>query len=418
MFSKIHRDDKQIFLLSICQLIRSAVQKPQAAQHRAGLAEREQTVAHSVIYRAVGAAEAERVHARLRLRADGGDDGIGAVVRDDGALADIVVIRVGERGDIIPLGFRRVRDVQLRAGQTEPDVLEVFPSGGVEAVGVVPGGIKSIDRAVQLREVPGVRDALALMHRLAGDRAGGDACAIEKKGKGVGDAAADGAALADGGIGRLVKALRLGVGDVRREPVIDIERDGVVPHPRRGGEDLVRFGAERLILRRSVVIQPAKCDLRRRAQARGSGDVVAAEPEVIRQGHELIETGGDEIEIPAVQREILLREDGGTELLGQIGAFANIENAKKACEKGYSVYNSQGIAVYTPTQEQANTAAGLPYEVRIDISNLRIRKGPGTGFDIVKYINPGIYTIVETQGNWGRLKSGAGWICLDYTKRV
>jgi hypothetical protein len=58
------------------------------------------------------------------------------------------------------------------------------------------------------------------------------------------------------------------------------------------------------------------------------------------------------------------------------------------------------------------------YLVKVSISTLRIRKGPGTGFDIVKYINPGIYTIVETQGNWGRLKSGAGWICLDYTKRV
>jgi N-acetylmuramoyl-L-alanine amidase len=58
------------------------------------------------------------------------------------------------------------------------------------------------------------------------------------------------------------------------------------------------------------------------------------------------------------------------------------------------------------------------YLVKVSISTLRIRKGPGTGFDIVKYINPGIYTIVETQGNWGRLKSGAGWICLDYTKKV
>ena len=34
MFSKIHRDDKQIILLSICQLIRAAVQEPEAAQHR------------------------------------------------------------------------------------------------------------------------------------------------------------------------------------------------------------------------------------------------------------------------------------------------------------------------------------------------------------------------------------------------
>ena len=178
MFSKIHRDDKQIVLLSICQLIGAAVEQPETAEHRAGLAEGEQTVGHSVIYCAVGAAEAERVHARLRLRADGGDDGFRAVVRDDGVLMNIVIVRVGEGGDIVLPGLRRVADVQLRGGQAEPEVLQVFPAGGVEAVGVVPGGIEGIDRAVELGEVPGVRDALALVDRFARDRAGGNARAV------------------------------------------------------------------------------------------------------------------------------------------------------------------------------------------------------------------------------------------------
>ena len=30
----------------------------------------------------------------------------------------------------------------------------------------------------------------------------------------------------------------------------------------------------------------------------------------------------------------------------------------------------------------------------------------------------GTYTITETHGNWGKLASGMGWICLDYAKRV
>ena len=52
---------------------------------------------------------------------------------------------------------------------------------------------------------------------------------------------------------------------------------------------------------------------------------------------------------------------------------------------------------------------------------LNIRKGPGTEYDIVGAIKDhGKYTIVETKGNWGKLKSGAGWInCSDkYCKRV
>ena len=41
-----------------------------------------------------------------------------------------------------------------------------------------------------------------------------------------------------------------------------------------------------------------------------------------------------------------------------------------------------------------------------------------------KYMGKGTFTIVETrsgQGSkagWGKLKSGAGWISLDYCKRV
>ena len=31
----------------------------------------------------------------------------------------------------------------------------------------------------------------------------------------------------------------------------------------------------------------------------------------------------------------------------QIGAFTNLENAKKACKEGYTVFNSQGVAVYS-----------------------------------------------------------------------
>lgn len=76
------------------------------------------------------------------------------------------------------------------------------------------------------------------------------------------------------------------------------------------------------------------------------------------------------------------------------------------------------VEEHTKAEEASAYKAESPYLVKIGIRTLRIRKGPGTNFGIVKFIAPGIYTIVETQGNWGRLKSGAGWICLDYTRRV
>lgn len=76
-----------------------------------------------------------------------------------------------------------------------------------------------------------------------------------------------------------------------------------------------------------------------------------------------------------------------------------------------------------PPQVTPPAAAFSPYTVRVTISDLNIRKGPGTGYASAGYIKPGVYTIVEeSEGKgatrWGKLKSGAGWISLDYAKRT
>lgn len=185
----------------------------------------------------------------------------------------------------------------------------------------------------------------------------------------------------------------------------------------------------------------------------------------------------------------------------QVGAYTNLDNAKKACDKAgkdYEVYNSKGVAVYpeevvvkeeevtvstdfklgeavklisgatytsgkaipnwvfktklyvreirkngdivistqqsgavtgvvaskylttyasaTPTPATPNFA---PYLVRIDTDVLNVRAGAGTGYKITtQVLNREVYTIVAENGKWGKLKSGAGWICLDYTKKI
>lgn len=59
------------------------------------------------------------------------------------------------------------------------------------------------------------------------------------------------------------------------------------------------------------------------------------------------------------------------------------------------------------------------YIVKVTVPALNIRAGAGTNYSITGCIRDnGKYTIVETKNNWGKLKSGLGWICLDYTKRV
>lgn len=73
----------------------------------------------------------------------------------------------------------------------------------------------------------------------------------------------------------------------------------------------------------------------------------------------------------------------------------------------------------TPEPEPAAKKENSSFLVKVTANSLRIRKGPGTNYATVAYINDkGTYTIVETKEGWGKLKSGAGWISLDYTKRV
>ena len=57
--------------------------------------------------------------------------------------------------------------------------------------------------------------------------------------------------------------------------------------------------------------------------------------------------------------------------------------------------------------------------VKVTATALNIRSGAGTNYPVVGVItDKGTYTIVEKKGNWGKLKSGKGWIHLDYTKKA
>lgn len=77
------------------------------------------------------------------------------------------------------------------------------------------------------------------------------------------------------------------------------------------------------------------------------------------------------------------------------------------------------------SSEPDNTAnKKCPYTVRVTVNALNIRKGAGTNTAKTGVItDKGVYTIVEEADGigatkWGRLKSGAGWISLDYVKRA
>ena len=72
---------------------------------------------------------------------------------------------------------------------------------------------------------------------------------------------------------------------------------------------------------------------------------------------------------------------------------------------------------------KTSTPTFSPYKVKVSIKDLNIRKGPGTNYASNGFCPVGVYTIIEESDGagatkWGKLKSGAGWVSLDYAKRV
>ncbi len=102
--------------------------------------------------------------------------------------------------------------------------------------------------------------------------------------------------------------------------------------------------------------------------------------------------------------------------------------ANKSCPGDY-IYKRLGDIANQVNQKLGNgslpetTKPFSPYSVQIVSSKLNLRSGPGTGYPSKGYIKPGVYTVVnEATGagatKWGKLKSGAGWISLDYAQKV
>lgn len=99
-----------------------------------------------------------------------------------------------------------------------------------------------------------------------------------------------------------------------------------------------------------------------------------------------------------------------------------IDTAKEQKAMGEAI--AKGILDYFGIKSKATTksttaTSSKEYKVKITASALNIRAGAGTSYNINGVItDKGVYTITETKGDWGKLKSGKGWINLKYTKKV
>lgn len=101
-----------------------------------------------------------------------------------------------------------------------------------------------------------------------------------------------------------------------------------------------------------------------------------------------------------------------------------VEGSRVVIDKsadGKNAINSPIDAKYLTVVKKSD---GLPYMVQVDRDDLYIRKGPGTNYAKNGFTGKGVFTITEvktgkgSKKGWGKLKSGQGWISLDYAKRI
>lgn len=78
----------------------------------------------------------------------------------------------------------------------------------------------------------------------------------------------------------------------------------------------------------------------------------------------------------------------------------------------------------TAASQKTQDCSEIAYLVKVTARTLNIREGAGTNTKIVGCITDnGVYTIIREKAGpgaalWGKLKSGAGWISLDYTAKL
>ena len=104
------------------------------------------------------------------------------------------------------------------------------------------------------------------------------------------------------------------------------------------------------------------------------------------------------------------------------GNYGLLKSYKEKRNGWIKISNSQKCEILDTVKDDS-------FKVKVDISGLRIRKGPGTNEEFIgTYTGVGIFTIVDIQkgpgskSGWGLLKSYKekrnGWVSLDYATRI
>ena len=108
----------------------------------------------------------------------------------------------------------------------------------------------------------------------------------------------------------------------------------------------------------------------------------------------------------------------GTVKKGEVYTIVEVSNGLGRLKSGVGWISMGTDYVEKVTTTSSSSSSG--YQVKIvNCSVLNVRSGAGTSYPVVTTVKANeVYTIVDESNGFGKLKSGAGWISLSYTKKI
>ena len=118
-----------------------------------------------------------------------------------------------------------------------------------------------------------------------------------------------------------------------------------------------------------------------------------------------------------VQVDYIMYQDNSVAKKGSLWGSVYTKYGDGFINMDYTTPTTGASTVSKPTT--STTGKTVNYRVEITTSSLNVRKGAGVSYAVAGSVKKGqVFTIVEEKNGWGKLKSGAGWIKLSYTKKL
>lgn len=104
---------------------------------------------------------------------------------------------------------------------------------------------------------------------------------------------------------------------------------------------------------------------------------------------------------------------------GSYGVLTRAAVIKYQKARRLEIDGKAGPQTHASIEKDLKKMSGKEFLARITAAALNVRKGPGVKNPVRTVVRKDeVFTIVDEQDGWGKLKSGAGWISLAYTEKV